>query len=242
MQPCNKRKKESLDLEISSPCNVDWDEMIGDERERFCNKCELNVYNVSAMSNKEAIEFLQNQNKENLCINYFKDKSGRIITNETPRIIRAVAAFFALFGLSITASQAQDRSGGRWFSPVTVYPLVDSSDSCKKDNAQNEYYLNVEKKLIAKIDEYKQRNKLLSVEGARSYLDLANYYKSAERFTASLYQYDKAIAVLKILPKEKLLLQNAELNKKAVLERVRKIIEQQKQSSTKTNKFEQKSK
>ncbi len=109
MQPCNKRKKESLDLEISSPCNVDWDEMIGDERERFCNKCELNVYNVSAMSNKEAIEFLQNQNKENLCINYFKDKSGRIITNETPRIIRAVAAFFALFGLSITASQAQDR-------------------------------------------------------------------------------------------------------------------------------------
>ncbi len=102
--------------------------------------------------------------------------------------------------------------------------------------------MNVEKKLIAKIDEYKQRNKLLSVEGARSYLDLANYYKSTERFTASLHQYDKAIAVLKNLPKEKLLLQNAELNKKAVLERVRKIIEQQKQSSTKTNKFEQKSK
>ncbi len=242
MQPCNKRKKESLDLEISSPCNVDWDEMIGDERERFCNKCELNVYNVSAMSNKEAIEFLQNQNKENLCINYFKDKSGRIITNETPRIIRAVATFFALFGLSVSASPAQDRGAGRAFFTPNVYPLVDSSDSCKKGTAQNEYYLNVEKKLVAKIDEYKQRNKLLSVEGARSYLDLANYYKSAERFTASLYQYDKAIAVLKNLPKEKLLLQNAELNKKAVLERVRKIIEQQKQSSTKTDKSEQKSK
>ncbi len=242
MQPCNKCNNNSLDLEISSPCSVDWDKMIGDERERFCHQCALNVYNVSAMSQKEAIEFLQNQNKENLCINYFKDKSGRIITNETPRIIRAVAAFFALFGLSVTASPAQDRGAGRWFSPVNVYPIVDSSDSCKKGTAQNEYYLNVEKKLIARIDEYKQKNKLISVEGARSYLDLANYYRSTERFTTSLHQYDNAIAVLRNLPKEKLLLQNAELNKKAVLERVRKIIEQQKQSSAKTDKSEQKSK
>lgn len=194
MQPFDKRRNNSLDLELSSPCVFDWDEMIGDERERFCQKCELNVYNISAMSKKEAIEFLQNQNKENLCINYFKDTNGRIKTKETPRIIRAVAAFFTLFGLSVTASPAQDRGAGRgWFSP-NVYPHIDASDPCKKGTAQNEYSLNIEKKLVAKIDEYHR------------------------------------------------VLQNAELNKNAVLARVRKIIEQQKQNSTNTAKSEQKTK
>ena len=41
-------------VKVASPCPADWDRMIGDERVRFCGQCELNVYNLSAMSEAPA--------------------------------------------------------------------------------------------------------------------------------------------------------------------------------------------
>ncbi len=50
-----KRFTSSLrNVKVASPCSADWDRMIGDERARFCGQCELNVYNLSAMSTLEA--------------------------------------------------------------------------------------------------------------------------------------------------------------------------------------------
>ena len=41
-------------VKVAAPCNADWDQMIGNDRARFCGHCNLNVYNLSSMSKSEA--------------------------------------------------------------------------------------------------------------------------------------------------------------------------------------------
>ena len=43
-------------LTIASPCTASWDDMEGDDKVRFCGECELNVYNLSAMTEGEGAQ------------------------------------------------------------------------------------------------------------------------------------------------------------------------------------------
>ena len=70
-------------VKVASPCPADWDRMIGDERARFCGQCELNVYNLSAMSTLEA-ESLIARTEGRLCVRYYRRKDGSIITQDCP--------------------------------------------------------------------------------------------------------------------------------------------------------------
>lgn len=96
-------------VRVASPCPADWDKMIGDERVRFCGQCELNVYNLSALTRTQA-EDLIGGTERRLCIRYYRRKDGSILTRDCPvglarlkqrmsRVRRAVAAgllgFFA---------------------------------------------------------------------------------------------------------------------------------------------------
>src|SRR5690606_27829947 len=48
-------RKVSLDvIEVPSPCPESWEGMKGDGPVRFCGLCEMNVYNLSAMTRDEA--------------------------------------------------------------------------------------------------------------------------------------------------------------------------------------------
>jgi hypothetical protein len=51
-----------MDLRISSPCPESWDEMSGDDRVRFCGRCNLNVYNLAVMSRQETEALVRNTN------------------------------------------------------------------------------------------------------------------------------------------------------------------------------------
>ena len=55
-----------MNLRISSPCPESWDEMAGDDRIRFCGRCNLNVYNLTVMS-REEIEALVRDRNGKLC-------------------------------------------------------------------------------------------------------------------------------------------------------------------------------
>ena len=41
-------------LRIATPCPIGWEQMTGDNRVRFCDHCQLNVYNISELSRIEA--------------------------------------------------------------------------------------------------------------------------------------------------------------------------------------------
>ena len=41
-------------VRVASPCSANWDEMYGTDRKRLCSQCDMNVYNLSAMTREEA--------------------------------------------------------------------------------------------------------------------------------------------------------------------------------------------
>jgi hypothetical protein len=105
-------------IAVASPCPVAWDDMAGDERVRFCNQCSLNVYNISAMTKREAESFIANA-EGRICARYYRRADGAIMTQDCPvglravrkRVSRAAAAAFSalviLFGGSAKFAQQQ---------------------------------------------------------------------------------------------------------------------------------------
>jgi hypothetical protein len=101
------------DVRVASPCSESWDEMVGDERVRFCLKCEKSVYNVSAMGREEAETLIaDSETKEGLCLRMYRRKDGRILTADCPvgqrrkRVTRIAAAAFAFGGVAAVAAIA----------------------------------------------------------------------------------------------------------------------------------------
>ena len=84
------RFKSRLDnVRVAAPCNVDWDSMSGNERQRFCSQCQLNVYNLSDMTRAEAEYFVGNA-EGRVCIRFYRRRDGSIITNNCPVGLRAL--------------------------------------------------------------------------------------------------------------------------------------------------------
>jgi hypothetical protein len=81
----NHTSRLTLDVvSVREPCPADWDEMTGDERERFCAGCGLYVHNLSAMTRTEA-ERLVCESAGRLCIRYEQDARGGVRTLEYAR-------------------------------------------------------------------------------------------------------------------------------------------------------------
>ena len=76
-------------VRVASPCNADWEQMVGNDRARFCAQCKLNVYNLSSMTREDA-ERLVGNTEGRLCIRYFRRADGSIITKNCPIGLRAV--------------------------------------------------------------------------------------------------------------------------------------------------------
>jgi len=74
---------------VASPCSADWEGMIGDARRRFCGQCELNVYNLSEMSRREA-EDLINRTEGRLCVRFYRRADGTVLTKDCPIGLRAI--------------------------------------------------------------------------------------------------------------------------------------------------------
>lgn len=92
-------------ITIAKPCPMDWEKMTGDERIRFCGSCKLNVYNLSAMKEDEAVQLVR-EKEGKLCVRFFRRPDGTILTQDCPtglkmwrqqfwRMTSAIAAGFA---------------------------------------------------------------------------------------------------------------------------------------------------
>ncbi len=74
-------------LRIATPCQADWDDMRGDDRVRFCGRCEKNVYNLSAMT-REAGEALVREKEGRVCVRLYQRKDGTVLTADCPVGVR----------------------------------------------------------------------------------------------------------------------------------------------------------
>ena len=111
--------KTSLDrIKIATPCPITWEQMAGNERVRFCQHCQLNVYNISALSKPEAEALVFNA-AGRVCVRLYRRSDGTVMTQDCPvglravrvKISRAAAAVLALIGSLAPVAFAQEKSG-----------------------------------------------------------------------------------------------------------------------------------
>jgi len=98
MQP--RQTTVSLDIiEIANPCPASWDTMRGDERVRFCDQCQLHVYNLSEMPRDAAIKLLaeRGETRGRMCVRLYKRADGTVITADCGGGLRAAAKRAAKF-------------------------------------------------------------------------------------------------------------------------------------------------
>lgn len=70
-------------IKIASPCSAAWEQMEGDDRVRFCGECKKNVFNLSAMTRRDA-EALLKETNGNLCTRLFRRADGTVLTEDCP--------------------------------------------------------------------------------------------------------------------------------------------------------------
>jgi hypothetical protein len=76
-------KGSRLKLKIASPCPASWDDMEGDDRVRFCDECELNVYNLANMTEEQALKLVE-EREGRLCVRLYQREDGTVITRDCP--------------------------------------------------------------------------------------------------------------------------------------------------------------
>jgi hypothetical protein len=119
----------SLDhLKIASPCLADWEAMPGNDQVRFCDRCQLNVYDISAMTSTQATELIA-QTEGRLCARIYRRLDGTVMTSDCPvglRALRRKASFVTATALGAIFSLFNDQTtvwaddGHRYFKHYTV--------------------------------------------------------------------------------------------------------------------------
>lgn len=90
-------------VRVAAPCPADWGEMRGDERVRFCDRCNLNVYNLSAMTRREA-ERLVLAREGRLCVRFYRRADQTVLTRNCPVGLRALKRRVSRLGSAVAAA------------------------------------------------------------------------------------------------------------------------------------------
>lgn len=102
-------------LRIASPCPANWERMSGDDRVRYCELCNLHVYNIARMTRKETAALIS-RTEGRICARLYRRSDGTIITKDCPiglralrrRVVRMAGAVFATI-MSLAATIAGQR-------------------------------------------------------------------------------------------------------------------------------------
>ena len=122
---------QGMELAISSPCPMTWEDLVGNDRVRYCGQCRLNVYDLTVMTPVE-IERLVHRTEGRLCGRLYVREDRRATLRDCPagrsgivrrRIWKLAAAFFALaIGLACRGLDRPDLSGWpRWVQSVATW-------------------------------------------------------------------------------------------------------------------------
>lgn len=116
-----KSKTEPIKLKnirIASPCPADWEKMVGDERVRHCSECNLNVYNLSAMTERQVQELIADSRGKRLCTRFYRRADGTVLTQDCPWSFRALtrkvsrlaaATLTAIMGVTVAIAKNKPR-------------------------------------------------------------------------------------------------------------------------------------
>ena len=77
-------------IRVASPCPADWENMVGSECVRHCAECNLNVYNLSAMTERQVQELIAASRGKRLCGRFYRRADGTVLTQDCPWSLRAL--------------------------------------------------------------------------------------------------------------------------------------------------------
>lgn len=92
--------------------------MVGDERVRHCSECNLNVYNLSAMTERQVQELIAASRGNRLCARFYRRADGMVLTQDCPWSFRvltrkisrvAAAVLTAIMGVTVAMARNKPR-------------------------------------------------------------------------------------------------------------------------------------
>lgn len=98
-------------IEITSPCDVPWESLRGDERVRACGRCRKNVYNIEALTRIEALRLIRGR-EGRICVRLRRRPDGTVVTGDCWARLRAarrrgllpfVGMLFVVGGIQVAA-------------------------------------------------------------------------------------------------------------------------------------------
>jgi hypothetical protein len=118
----SEKKFDVNKLRVAAPCPMSWDAMRGDNRQRFCDSCQLNVFNVAELNEREVSALVAKSKKERVCVKLYRRADGTVITRDCPVGLHTIrrraigfagAAFVAILSL-FSVSFAQSKKGANF--------------------------------------------------------------------------------------------------------------------------------
>ena len=131
-----KKKRSQFEVAIPEPCDMDWDEMDDwSAKERFCQRCEKSVHNLSALTEVEAMTLLERTGWQ-ACVNFEVDEEGKVVyrkpdptrlERQIEGALRLVAAAAIILPLAACDTPAEASA----IAPVAPAPIVLNKDAVK---------------------------------------------------------------------------------------------------------------
>ena len=113
---------------------MNWDQMTGDNRARFCRLCNLHVYNLSELTRKQAVALIS-ETEGRFCGRIYRRSDGTVITKDCPvglrairrRVARTAGAVFAT--LVALTSSAFGQKPSKKDQPSCKQPVISRKNS-----------------------------------------------------------------------------------------------------------------
>ena len=119
-------------VRIAAPCPMRWEDLEGDDVQRHCDRCDLNVTNLSAMTREQATDWVgAHVSTGRACIGFYRREDGTILTRDCPvglaalrqRALERGSRIAAVIGLFLTGGILFGRGSDAQRSLAAVEPL-----------------------------------------------------------------------------------------------------------------------
>lgn len=126
-----------LQLHIAEPCHENWDNMSPIEKGRFCDACQKQVVDFSAMSDREIVQFFKKPPTGSVCGRFMNDQLERDMVIEKKRLPWIKYFFQFIFPALVISKQAHTQGMVIRRTPVADTPLL-TKGQVKKPSSLSE--------------------------------------------------------------------------------------------------------
>ncbi|MBL8910158.1 MAG: hypothetical protein JNM17_05565 [Archangium sp.] len=138
-----------MKIHIAAPCTEKWEAMTGNDRQRHCASCKLNVFNTKELTEAE-LEALLTKTEGRVCGRVYQRADGTVLTRDCPTGVaklrkRALAAMtmagtlvLAVIGFGFLRSKGAacpsdaDDEEQTWFDRVVTTRAVEAREELRE--------------------------------------------------------------------------------------------------------------